>query len=103
MQFTSIRNTRWLLLVKGDTLGEALEGYMDRQDLGSQVLEYGAYDGANPMLASLSPRVTPRWLYPRQQEWNENRQVLKWERPAQVKIKEGTGVGICKWTCTQHV
>lgn len=48
-------------------------------------------DGANP-IPPTPTLVIPRWYVSRRNEWKENRQVIRWERPAQAKVKEGTCV-----------
>ncbi|ROW05823.1 hypothetical protein VMCG_05134 [Cytospora schulzeri] len=86
---------------QSNTLGEGPEApeldysverdVWDGDDPDNQEFEYAMDDIADPIPTSAPPEI-PRWTVPGRDEWNENRRVIEWERPAQAKIKEGTHV-----------
>lgn len=73
----------------GDTPGDDSEDESVTPDTHNQGLEDGVHGGADPVSALTA---FPRWSISRQGEWNSNRQVIQWERPAHMNIKKGTGV-----------
>ncbi|KUI70246.1 CBL-interacting serine/threonine-protein kinase 20 [Cytospora mali] len=71
---------------QGDTSEEASRDVLDEDDPENQELEYDVDDCVAITTANTA---RPMWCVPRRKEWNNNRQVIEWERPAQAKIKEG--------------